>query len=94
MIEVILTQVPGGHPMSRSLLADTGVGSVHGGFDLLLEESICLLCGGMPAQPVVLGGSYAGSYPIYLVRVRLAAPGFDQYLPVVDSTSLQVVPEA
>jgi hypothetical protein len=77
-----------GQDLPRNLLADTGAGPAQGGFDLLLEERDCLMCGGMPAHPVVLGGAFTGSYPVYHVRVRLPVLGFDQYLAVVGVTGV------
>jgi hypothetical protein len=83
IVQLILTLAPGDKPLARNLLADTGAGTAQSGFDLLLDETDCLLCGGMPAQAVLLGGAYAGSFPIYVVRVQLPALSFDQHLPVV-----------
>jgi hypothetical protein len=62
------------------LLADTGAGSRRANIDLLLTTNDCLLGGGNPERPVVLGGAYAGVFPTYSVRVRIPALGFDQDL--------------
>jgi|SRR5258708_870960 hypothetical protein len=83
VIEVTLTLVPSGQQVARRLLADTGAGATIAGFELLLDEQDCLLCGGIPAQGVGLGGAYVGSFPVYLVRVRLPHLGFDQTVPAV-----------
>jgi hypothetical protein len=83
IIQVVLTLAQGGHSVIRYLLADTGAGTANSGFDLLLEEQDCLLCGGNPAQGVALGGAYTGSYPIYLVQIRIPLLGVDEIVPVV-----------
>ena len=59
-VQVTLTLTAGGRPVPRNLLADTGAGSARVGFELLLKEQDCLAAGGVPSQPVVLGGAYAG----------------------------------
>jgi hypothetical protein len=88
VIQVILTLVQGGLPLSRQLLADTGAGTANSGFELLLDEQDCLLCGGLPLQPVVLGGAYAGSYPVYLIQARVPVLSFDRALPAVGVPSV------
>jgi hypothetical protein len=88
IIEVLLTQAQGGEQVLRRLVADTGAGTSNSGFDLLLEEQDCLLCGGIPSQDVTLGGAYKGSYPIYLVAVQLPLLGFNQSIPVVGVPSV------
>jgi hypothetical protein len=82
-IEVTLTLALGGPAVVRQMLADTGAGTARAGFELLLDEQDCLLCGGVPLQPIFLGGAYSGSFPAYLLRVQVTALGFDQFLPVV-----------
>jgi len=83
IIEVNLALAQGGQTVLRRLLADTGAGTATAGFELLMDEHDCLLCGGTPTQPVVLGGAYSGTFPIYLVRVQLPLLSFDRFLPVV-----------
>src|SRR5437879_1034130 len=82
-IQVILTVVQGVQQVARDLLADTGAGTASSGFELLLDEHDCLLCGGIPLQGVVLGGAYVGSYPVYLVQVCIPILGFDRAVPAV-----------
>jgi hypothetical protein len=67
------------------MLADTGGGSMISPFELLLEETDCVLCDGTLTQTVTvtLGGSYAGSYPLYLMRVELPTLHFDHDILVV-----------
>lgn len=89
-IEVSLTLVQGGKSLVRNLLADTGAGSLHSGFELILDEVDCLLCGGNPLQPVILGGAYAGSFPIYLLPVQFPALGFAQNLRAVGIPAVPV----
>ncbi len=82
-IEVYLTLARGAQPVSRTLLADTGAGMVGAGFEILLDDNDCFLCGGKPGRFITLGGSYTGSYPVYPIRIRLPALGFDQLVRVV-----------
>lgn len=82
-VEIVLTLAGGGQQVARNLLADTGAGSVRARFELLLDEQDCVLCGGIPLQPVALGGAYAGSFPVYLVQVRIWQLGFDLAVPAV-----------
>jgi hypothetical protein len=70
------------------LLADTGAGSSKSIFDLILDEDDCVLCGGIPGAPVVLGGAYVGSFPLYDVAVQLPALGFAKNLRVVGVPSV------
>jgi hypothetical protein len=79
-IQVTLPLTAGGQPLIRQLMADTGAGTLRSGFELLLEEKDCLLCGGSQSYPVILGGAYTGSFPVYVVRVQLAALGFDHHV--------------
>jgi hypothetical protein len=82
-VEIVLAQAPDGGSVSRRLVADTGAGTALSGFELILGENDCLLCGGIPAQPVVLGGAYTGSFPVYVVRVQILALGFDHFVRAV-----------
>ncbi len=45
MVEVVLTQVADGQPVTRRLLADTGAGTSQDDLELILPEADCLLCG-------------------------------------------------
>jgi hypothetical protein len=76
-IRVVLTLVAGNHPLPLHLLADTGAGTNTSDFDLILEESDCLLCGGVVSATVSLGGAYAGSFPVYQLRIQIPELGFD-----------------
>jgi len=82
-IQVNLTRATSGQVMVRNLLADTGAGTSQAGFELLLDEQDCLSCGGWPIQPVMLGGAYSGSFPVYLVRVQVPGVAFDRHVPAV-----------
>ncbi len=82
-VQVLLTLAQGGQPLPRTLLADTGAGSLLSGFELILEEDDCLLCDGVPLQSITLGGAYTGSFPTYGIRVQLPSLGFDENLRVV-----------
>lgn len=82
-VGIALTLAPSGQPLARALLADTGAGSRASGFELVLDEDDCMLCGGEPGQPISLGGAYSGPFPTYLVPVRIPELGFDLELRVV-----------
>jgi hypothetical protein len=87
-IEISLTTAADGRAVARRLLADTGAGTARAGFELLLDERDCLLCGGVPLQPVALGGAYSGTFPVYLIRVEIPGLGLDEFLPAVGITRL------
>ena len=87
-VEVVLTPALGGQPLPRTLLADTGAGSQTSGFELILDEDDCLLCGGFPYLSVTLGGAYVGSFPLYDLSVQVPALGFAQNLRVVGVPSV------
>jgi len=83
VIEIVLTLAQGGHKSTRTLLADTGAGAMHAPFEMLLDESDCLLCNGTVTQTVTLGGAYTSTYPIYLIRVEVPSLQFDHDLLAV-----------
>jgi hypothetical protein len=87
-VEIVLTLAPGGQPFPRTLLADTGAGSQGSGIDLILDETNCLLCGGLKGVSVKLGCDYVGSFPLYNLQVLLPAIGFARNLQVVGVPSL------
>lgn len=76
-------QTSGGGPATRTLLADTGAGTLQSEFELILEEDDCLLSGGRPFQPIQLRGAYSGSFPVYLIHVRIQTLDADYYLRAV-----------
>src|SRR5579872_3471396 len=82
-IALVLTLVRGTQQVDRRLLADTGAGTAQSGFELLLNEQDCLLCGGIPLHDVILGGAFTGAYPTYLVQVCIPILSFDQAVPAV-----------
>jgi hypothetical protein len=82
-VQVVLTQSATGQPLSRTLLADTGAGSRSASFELILEASDCLRCGGLPLFLKPLRGAYTGNFWVYEIAVELPALGFTQRLPVV-----------
>ena len=75
VIEIVL-ELPTGHRVARTLLADTGAGPANAPFDLILDESDCLLAGVSVNSSVALGGAYSGSYSIYRVSIEIPALGF------------------
>jgi hypothetical protein len=86
-VEVVLALALGGQPYPRTLLADTGAGSRTAGIDLILDEDDCLLCGGVRFPSVMLGGAYAGSFPVYELGVQIPALAFDHAVRAVGVTS-------
>jgi len=82
-IRVVLTLQAGNQPLPLILLADTGAGNTTARFDLILEESDCLLYGGKTTTTVGLGGAYAGRYPIYLLPLQIPELGFNQSVRAV-----------
>jgi len=87
-VQVVLNPALGGQPLQRTLLADTGAGSQISPFELILAERDCMLCSGVPLQPVTLGGAYIGSFPTYGVTVQIPMLGFTRNLPVVGVPSI------
>jgi hypothetical protein len=82
-VEIVLVVAASGQPFPRILLADTGAGSRSAAFQLVMDESDCVICGGKLLPPIALGGAYTGSFPLYDLLVRLPALGFAQTLAVV-----------
>ncbi len=82
-IQVVLTIALSGQQVLRNLLADTGAGHARAGFELLLEENDCLLCGGQPARQVTLSGAYSGVFPAYFIQVQIPLLGFDEILTAI-----------
>lgn len=87
-VQIVLTLAADGQIFPRTVLADTGAGSLTAGIELILEEDDCLLCGGNPEQLATLGGAYVGSFPIYILPVQLPALGFAQNVRVVGVPSV------
>jgi hypothetical protein len=83
VVSVLLTLAATGHQIGCNLLADTGAGAAHVGFEVLLQENDCHRCGGIPAQGVLLGGAYVGSFPVFVIRVQIPALSFDHYVRAV-----------
>ena len=74
---------PLGAALPRILLADTGAGSATAPFELLLDEHDCVLCGGKPTSMTFVSGAYFGSFPLYMVRIRIPILGFDDDVPAL-----------
>lgn len=87
-VQIVLTGSATNQPLLRALLADTGAGSRHAAFELILDETDCLRCDGSPIFSMTLGGAYVGSFPVYDLPVRLPALGFAQNLRAVGVPSL------
>jgi hypothetical protein len=82
VIRVVLTLVAANQPLPLFLLADTGAGTTTSRFELILEESDCLLCGGIASATVRLAGAYAGVFPLYQLRAQIPELGFAAVLHV------------
>jgi hypothetical protein len=87
-VEIVLTLEIGSKHLKRILLADTGAGSEHSAFELVLDEDDCLLCGSAAMGSVQLGGAYSGSHPIYSLRVQVPELNFDEDIEVVGVPSI------
>jgi hypothetical protein len=82
VIDVVLRD-PAGQTAVRKVLADTGAGTLHSGFELVLHEGDCQRFGGQASQFVVLGGAYSGSFPVYWLRVQVPGLAFDRRVRAV-----------
>jgi hypothetical protein len=82
-VEITLQLAATGAQVKRTVLADTGAGTAKVDMDLVLEQSDCLLCGGIPLHSAALGGAYSGSFPVYLIRVQIPSLGFDHNVHAV-----------
>ena len=87
-IEVTLTLALGGTQVSRWLLADSGAGNAKAAFEILLDETDCLLCGGKPTQIISLTGALAGPFPLYILRIRIPLLGFDDNVAAIGVPNL------
>lgn len=82
-IEIFLTQSLDRQQTGRILLADTGAGSERAPFELIVDETDCLTCGGKPTGTVTLRGVFSGAFPVYDLRVGIPQIGFDHFVRVV-----------
>jgi hypothetical protein len=82
-IQIAPAQYPAGQRPVLDLLADSGAGSNNSGFELILEESDCLKCGGRQTTTIHLGGAFSGPYPLYLLQVQIPQLGFARRIPAV-----------
>jgi len=83
VIQIVLTLAQGGQTVTRTLLADTGAGADQDPFELALDEIDCLMCGATLFKMVTLGGSYSGTYPIYVLPIHIPSLGFTDNLLIV-----------
>lgn len=81
-VEIVLPSRTVGPQTVRRLLADTGGGSMHSKFDLILHEHDCLMCGGNRTKMVKMTGAYSGLFPIYGFRIQISQLGFDDDVEV------------
>lgn len=86
-VEIVL-RLASGQEVVRHLLADTGAGTARAGFELILNHHDCIHAGGRPAQAVSLSGAYSGSYPVFVIRIRIPVLGFDQLVRSVAVTGM------
>ena len=82
-VQVVLTLTANGQLLTRTLLADTGAGSRFVPFEIILDETDCLQCGGLPRFFVNVGGAYRGRFRVYEIAVLLPALGFSKNLRAV-----------
>lgn len=83
VIHVELSPPSAGQVLLRRLLADTGAGNRRSVWQLILEETDCLLYGGALMGHVQLGGAYSGYFPVYVVNIRVPQRNFDEPVPAV-----------
>jgi hypothetical protein len=72
-----------GQDVSRWLVADTGAGTRRDTFELILDEDDCLQCGGVYVHAVRFRGASNGSFPVYVLDVRVPSLNFDEPVNVV-----------
>jgi len=84
---VVHLHLHSGGTTQRTLLADTGAGSLISAFELVLPDADCALAGSAAAHSVVLGGAYGGTFPVCWVRISIAALGFDRRVRAVSVPS-------
>lgn len=87
-VEIILTLKGRRRPYRRILLADTGAGMRYSSFELILEETDCLRCGGRAGIWTTLSGAYNGTFRVYDIDVQLPALSFSQCLQAVGVPSM------
>lgn len=73
IIQMTLTRSDGTQAITRTLLADTGAGSLSAPFELVLSTSDCQQFRWRPLGTVRLGGAFAGAFPVYSLRVEIPA---------------------
>lgn len=87
-IEVVLVTRSGTRPRTFDLLADTGGGTNRARFELVLDESDCLIYGRRSTHSVQLGGAFFGTFSIYLVRAQIPQLQFDHRIRAVGVSSV------
>lgn len=83
VIRVSLRSPTSNQVLTRTLLADTGAGSEHSGFELMLTEEDCVQFGGIPSHPVQFDGVYSGTFPVYVVHILISLLDYDEYVRAV-----------
>ena len=72
IVQVQFVDTASGHKVTRTLLADTGAGSLDAPFELILRASDCQRYVGLQSSDdVALGGAIVGTYPIYAMQVEI-----------------------
>jgi hypothetical protein len=72
VVQVQLVDTASGHKITRTLLVDTGAGSLYAPFELILSASDCQQYMVLQSSDdVALGGAIVGTYPIYAVQVEI-----------------------
>lgn len=72
----------------RTLLADTGAGTLDSRFDVVLGEADCLLGSDRPFGTVTLRGAFHGCHFVYMARLRIPRLDFDHHVRAVAAPSL------
>src|SRR5262245_31662912 len=80
--EIVLVSTTG-LLLPREVVADSGAGSIHSPFELILNNQDCLSCGADFIAMIQLRGAFAGTFPLYTLRVQVPPLSFDDVVEVV-----------
>ena len=72
IVQLQLVNTASGHTVTRTLLADTGAGTLDAPFELILRVDDCQRYMVLQSSDdVALGGAIVGTYPIYAMQVGI-----------------------
>jgi hypothetical protein len=79
--------------VTRTLLADTGAGSLNAPFELILNAADCQQFKWRRLGAVGLGGAFSGAFPTYSVRVEIPALQWARVVAAVVVPTAPLPPE-